>query len=87
MSQTILDPCLFFKRKEFKLTGFVGTLVDDTIACSDDEFSNLESKKSSAFDVKPGGSKLAFCFGGVSIKNFVVVSESTKRSMQAALMN
>ncbi len=48
MSQCILGPCLILKRNGKSLVGLVGTLVDDTIACGNSEFSELENPKSSA---------------------------------------
>ncbi len=70
MSQRISDPFLFFKRTGNKLVGLVGTLVDDTIACENVEFSDLELRKSAIFDVKPRVSQLLFCFGGVTMRKF-----------------
>ena len=60
--------CLFLKRTEGQLICYVGTFVDETTAYGNDEFSILDSEKSSASDVKLRESKLPLCFGGVSKK-------------------
>ncbi len=60
MSQSIMDPCLFFKRTCYKQLRLLGTLVYDTIACRNVEYSDPELEKSAIFDVKPGVSKLPF---------------------------
>ena len=38
MTQSVLDPCLFFKKKQNELIGLIGTLVDDTLEVSFQEF-------------------------------------------------
>ncbi len=47
MAQTILDPCLSFKKKESEFTGLIGTLVDDTLGTGSTEFALGEETKSS----------------------------------------
>lgn len=67
MTQTILDPCLFFKKKESELTGITGTLVDDTLGAGSDEFAAEEEQKSSKYDVKSRDETLPIVFGGSTI--------------------
>eukprot|EP00171_Calliarthron_tuberculosum_P003779 IDg3779t1 len=67
MSQCVLDPCLFFKKRERDLTGIIGTLVDDTLGVGTLEFANEEEEKSSMFDSKPRTTSFPFKFNGAII--------------------
>ncbi len=64
MSQSVLDPCLFFKQHEAELQALVGTLVDDTLATGTKIFAKVEQDKSRKFDVKPRDETLPFKFSG-----------------------
>ncbi len=52
MAQTILGPCLSFKKKESEFTGLIGTLVDDTLGTGSNEFALEEETKSSRRTLK-----------------------------------
>ncbi len=64
MTQTILDPCLFFEKKESELIGLIGTLVDDKLGTGSEDFANEEETRASKFDVKPRDESLPMLFGG-----------------------
>ncbi len=53
MVQSIMDPCLFFKKEKAKLVGMIGTLVDDSLGIGTSAFADEEERKSKRFDVKP----------------------------------
>lgn len=63
MTQTVLDPCLLFKKKESELATIIETLVNDTLGAGSEEFSIEEEPKSSKFDLKPLYEYLPFIFG------------------------
>lgn len=52
MTQNILHPCLFLKKKESELIGNLRTFVDDTLGAGNDEFAIEKERKSSKFDVQ-----------------------------------
>ena len=65
--QSVLDPCLFYRKDKNQLQGIVGTLVDDTLAAGNEEFSLEEENRSHLFDVKPRDTDFPFKFGGYNI--------------------
>ncbi len=67
MDQSRLDPFLFNRKSGKALIGLVGTLIDDTLAARNLEFSQIEYEKCKAFDVKPRDQDLSLKFAGVSI--------------------
>ena len=67
ITQSVLDPRLFFKKKASELIGLIGTLVDDTLSASCSDFAIEEESKSSKFDVKPLDEHLLFSFGVAQI--------------------
>ena len=71
MTQSVLDPCLFFKKIENELIGLIGTLVDDTIGAGCDSFVIEEEAKSSEFDVEPRDESLPFSFREAVISKFL----------------
>ena len=70
MTQSKLDPCFFFKKRDSQLIGLIGTLVDGTLGAGCLEFAVEEESKSSKFDVKPRDEHLLFSFGGAEISKF-----------------
>lgn len=44
MSRTALDPCIFFNKREWKLVGLIGTLVEDTFSDDTDLFAEEKKK-------------------------------------------
>ena len=70
MTQSVLDSCLFFKKKGSELIGLIGTLLDDTLGAGCSDFAIEEESKSSKFDVKPRDELLPFSFGGAQISEF-----------------
>ena len=67
MFQSVIDPCLFFKKKNGILQGFTGVLVDDTISAGNDNFVKLEVSASSPLDVRPKETEFPLKFAGVLI--------------------
>ena len=67
MTQTILDPCLFFEKKESELIGLIGTSVDDTLGTASEEFAVEEETRSLKLDVKPRDESFPIQFGGSKI--------------------
>ena len=67
MTQSVLDLCLFFKKKGSELIGIIGTLAFDTLGAGCSDFAIEEESKSSKFDVKPRDEHLPFSFGGAQV--------------------
>ncbi len=47
-----LDPCFFYKEKNDRPVGIIGTFVDDTLGCRTVQFKQKEEINSEKFDVK-----------------------------------
>ena len=69
MSQSVMDPCLFFKNGERGLEGLEASLVDDTLGTGDEGFMRIEEEKSKRFDVKERETGLQMTFNGCVIKD------------------
>lgn len=81
MKQTVLDPCLFYKRDGNEFVGMQGTLVDDTIATGSEAFAILEEKTSQRFECKPKSDILPVMFGGVLIADDAACSDTSSRTL------
>ncbi len=62
MVQSVMDPCLFFKKQKNELVGMIGTLVDDTLGIGNPSFADEEERKSKRFDVKEREDTIPFRF-------------------------
>ena len=60
MNQSILDPCLSYRKINNQVIGIVGTLVDNTLAAGNEQLLTEEEEKSKTFDVKPCDGKNPF---------------------------
>ena len=67
MNPWVLDPCLFFKRTEEKVEGYIVTLVDNSRRCGNGKFSAIEEEMSKRFDVKNRETENLLRFSGLSI--------------------
>ena len=70
MTQSVLDPSLFFKNKDNELIGLRDTLFDDTIGAACSDFADEEESKSTKFDVKPHDENLPFSLKRAEICKF-----------------
>lgn len=77
---TILNPFLFFKRKDHELLGLFGRLVDVTLAAGTREFAMEEGTTSSKFDFNNRGKSLSLLFGGSKILECDVILVSLQHS-------
>ncbi len=77
MDQSTFDPCLFYRKIWKALIGLVGTLVDDTLAAGNHEFSRIENEKCKAFDLEPRDQELPLKFYGINItkQNSIMMTE------------
>ena len=80
MQQSILNPCLFFKKENNRTVGSVRTQLDDTLGCGNEIFSLMEQQRSKKFDVKVKEQNFQLLFGGLSISKLEMVSQRTKLS-------
>lgn len=67
MNQTVLDPCLFFRKNDGVLSDIQGTLVDDSISTGTTALAELDEKSSRKFECKPKSDKLPVEFRGVEL--------------------
>ncbi len=91
LKQSSLDPCLFFKKKDGKIIGLIGNLVDDAIITGNEELINHEAQKCQRFDVKKKVEYFLMKFGGMTIAeeeyDFSISQQEYANSLQKISVN